>query len=48
MDGEGCIMLECPYCPACRYGLIVYNDEDYDGYEEPEFCEWRCLLDLFG
>lgn len=47
MDAEGCIMPECPYCPACRYGLIIY-DEDYDGYEEPEFCEWLCLLDLFG
>ena len=32
-----CIMPEQPYCPACRYGHIIMNeDNDTD-------CEWICL-----
>ena len=33
-----CIMPEQPYCPACHYGYIVYNENDNT------HCEWNCLL----
>lgn len=34
-----CIMPEQPYCPCCRYGLMLHSFEDSD-----EFCEWVCTL----
>lgn len=40
-----CIMPECPYCPACKYGLIIYPDEAYDFPDEDIQTEWRCLYD---
>ena len=33
-----CIMSEQPYCPACHYGYIVYDEND------DTHCEWNCLL----
>lgn len=33
-----CIMPEQPYCPACHYGYIVYDEND------DTHCEWNCLL----
>lgn len=33
-----CIMPEQPYCLACRYGYIVYDEND------DTHCEWNCLL----
>lgn len=33
-----CIMPEQPYCPACHYGYIVYDEND------DTYCEWNCLL----
>lgn len=39
---ENCIMPECPYCPACKYGFIEYPDE-----EDPTRTIWHCLLDIF-
>lgn len=44
MSKERCIMPNMPYCPSCKYGNVVYKDEDYDGYETPTDCEWSCLL----
>lgn len=38
-EGETCIMPEFPYCPACRYGLIDWPNDD------PAFPEWICLFD---
>lgn len=37
MTEKPCIMPEMPYCPACKYGLIVPIDETE--------CEWKCLYD---
>lgn len=37
MTEKPCIMPEMPYCPACKYGLILPIDETD--------CEWRCLYD---
>lgn len=37
MTETPCIMPEMPYCPACKYGLIVPIDKTE--------CEWRCLYD---
>lgn len=42
---DRCIMPEMPYCPACRYGYIVYPEwvetaQDLEGCS----CEWVCLL----
>lgn len=34
-----CIMPECPYCPACRYGFIDWHNDD------PAFPEWICCYD---
>lgn len=34
-----CIMPECPYCPACKYGLVDWHNND------PAFPEWICLYD---
>lgn len=34
-----CIMPECPYCPACKYGYI-YQSEDW----EDDRTEWNCTL----
>ena len=36
-------MKENPYCPVCKYGLIIYDDDD--DYSEFEMCEWICLLE---
>ena len=33
-----CIMPEQPYCPACHYGYIIYDEND------DTHCEWNCLL----
>lgn len=43
---DRCIMPEMPYCPACRYGYIVYPEwvemaQDLEGCS----CEWVCLLE---
>lgn len=43
---DNCIMPEMPYCPACRYGYIVYPEwvetaQDLEGCS----CEWVCLLE---
>ena len=43
-DCDDCIMPEMPYCPSCQYGYIVHDDSDYDGYEQPVFCNWECLF----
>lgn len=40
MTEKPCIMPEMPYCPACKYGLIVPIDETE--------CEWKCLYDGSG
>lgn len=40
MTETPCIMPEMPYCPACKYGLIVTIDETE--------CEWKCLYDGKG
>lgn len=37
-------MPESPYCPSCRYGLIIYLEDTMPG-EEDVFTEWRCLYD---
>ena len=43
INTENCIMPEMPYCPACKYGSIVHEEEpDPSGYE---FNEWVCLYD---
>lgn len=39
LGNKSCIMPECPYCPACRYGFINYPNFD------PAFPEWVCLYD---
>lgn len=44
MKKESCIMPECPYCPACEYGLIVYPEDMMPG-EEDVSTEWRCLFE---
>lgn len=41
---ESCIMPECPYCPACEYGLIIYPEDTMPG-EEDVVTEWRCLFE---
>lgn len=38
---EGCIMPECPYCPACDYGHVIYPEDTMPEYTE---CEWHCLF----
>lgn len=40
-----CIMPECPYCPACKYGRVIYPEwvETYEDTEGCE-CEWICTL----
>lgn len=40
MTEKPCILPEMPYCPACKYGLIVPIDETE--------CEWKCLYDGSG
>lgn len=36
-------MPECPYCPACKYGLIIYSEDTMPG-EEDVATEWCCLF----
>ncbi len=43
-QSDSCIMPESPYCPLCRYGLIIYPEDTMPG-EEDVFTEWRCLYD---
>lgn len=38
-DDRPCIMPECPYCPACKYGLVDSHADD------PAFSEWICCYD---
>lgn len=40
----GCIMPECPYCPACDHGFISYPEEAMPGETGIE-TEWHCLYD---
>jgi hypothetical protein len=45
---ENCIMPEQPYCPACKYGVITYP-EDEEEYammtgNAPENETWGCSL----
>lgn len=42
---QSCIMPECPYCPSCVYGLVIYPEEAYAFPEEDCSTEWRCLFD---
>lgn len=41
---HSCIMPECPYCPSCDYGLIIYPEDAMPGDEDIR-TEWRCLYD---
>ncbi len=43
---QSCIMPECPYCPSCVYGFVIYPEEAYEFPEEDCSTEWRCLLDV--
>lgn len=45
MDNN-CIISECPYCPTCEYGFVVYKDEDYDGYEQPTDSKCICMREV--
>ncbi len=46
IKGQSCIMPECPYCPSCVYGLVIYPEEAHVFPEEDCSTEWRCLLDV--
>lgn len=39
---DTCCMIEQPYCPICKFGLVTpkYADDD-------EFTDWSCLLDQY-
>lgn len=37
---ESCIMPECPYCPACMFGVTEASDPDGD----EDYGLWYCLL----
>lgn len=39
ITSDNCIMLECPYCPSCKYGFLNWHNFD------PAFPEWVCLYD---
>lgn len=40
MKQIACIMPEMPYCPVCKYGLIIPVDDTE--------CEWECLYEDGG
>lgn len=40
---EKCIMPEMPYCPCCRYGLIIYPEDTNNIYDSDP--EWVCMLE---
>lgn len=46
IKGQSCIMPECPYCPLCVYGLVIYPEEAYEFPDEDCSTEWCCLLDV--
>lgn len=41
---KNCITPEYPYCPTCKYGLVIWP-EWVETYEDTfdATCEWRCL-----
>ena len=40
INQENCIMPEMPYCPTCKYGSVVHDEES-----DAETTEWVCLYD---
>lgn len=48
MPDDKCIMPECPYCPACPHGSVIYAEwvETRDDLSIPGAIDWYC--DLIG
>lgn len=44
---SNCITPECPYCPLCEYGLVVYPEDGYGYYDDSEFVDWVCCYEPF-
>lgn len=41
---KNCIMPDCPYCPDCKYGTVIYPEDTMPG-ETGVDTEWICYFD---